>query len=1185
MLHRFRLSLILLMLATSPAVAQTVIPAGSDLGQATAPGDGSYRLDPGQYTTGLAVTGAQMTIDAQGAEIGGVDGQSIIYIDATSDLTLSSARLTTTNPEQAAIFLNGGTLRLSDVSIDGPFNFGVYATAGSTLTVNGTSFTSTANGIYMLDKVAFEVTGASFTNATSVAIAAIGAEVTGSVADTQVSGPNAEMGIMSRDRASVTVNNTTFTGLSGRALYGDGGGSVTATDVTMTDVAEGGGFFNVGTLSLTNATIDGTSVTGIAVQGGDIVRLSNVTASVQNSALSTSAQINEVEVTSSTFQTANPERATIFMTHTGAYGLFDVTGTGGYAGLYIRGPQGDVLDVTESRFTSSGFAAVVVQDSQTTGWGAPVFDEVILRGEGEATALALDSTAEVAVVRSELYATTKPPLSFYQSQSIKVTESIIAGAGDDWGLGTIDNRVEDTASANVIRTGIDFATVDFAALQAELRAEKQAAQQAAMDLGQVVAVNNQGMPITGPASSILLFADGFDHPRPPATGEPIDVPAGTYTLVIDGQDRGPFTVTPDTLHEIEVPDPIHPYFVKWDGEQYLRARPLILRPRDELAANWQARSVNVLDRRMWSGWGYGIRRPDLSDTEAQEILTETRKAFYANTARAHQGYINGNKDVEDRLAQAMNYVLIPILAELGTAEDIPRLLETLPDEFTYHRDLAIDAAAMIAARTGALADRPLFTLAQERLSDNPRLALELATVSGVMGNADAIPMVLDLLADPKADERTWRPSPLSYELVSRSRDPRVLNLFRNILDEAGAAWDRAIEKKEAVAWATASGFRMSAIPLALEYVGAFGDDSDADRLVIPLTGRKSVDSSVMGILKDPMVAYLDVLGLQDIPWADSTADAVIRMGNLICRAVERRGQSERESFLSTIELLSGEKLNDLYFKITMEQGDSYAGRTVNRITSAYCNPNTKFAEARRSDPAGLDMYADDIVAHAYDDRPNLTEAEFAKYDPEAGLWPRVELYSHMPKDEILAKIDADPRFDAPLGQALRLNIRALDYRYLEKVQDVYSNGADRRVFNTALAKSNNEAVLSGRIDMRPILKDGTLRIGLRPQIAYSENGFLTPQMTGRDVVMAAALKDGAFGMIKEVRLHTPDGTQVMPHEQTSGSGVHIFALPYDSNDPSGLRVEVELDVFEQNWVFPFPLSYGEFAFRQRSMLP
>jgi len=1185
MLHRFRLSLIMLMLAAAPVSAQTVIPAGSDLAQAITPGDGTYTLDPGQYTTGLTVTGAQMTVDATGAEFGGVDGQSIIYIDATSALTLSGARLTTTNPEQAAIFLNGGTLSLSDVTIDGPFNFGIYATAGSTLTVNGTSFTSTANGIYMLDKVAFDITAASFTNASSVAIAAIGAEVTGTIADTQISGPSAEMGIMSRNRANVTVTNATFTGLTGRALYGDGGGSLNAADITMTDVAEGGGFFDVGTLSLTNATIDGTSVTGIAVQGGDIVRLSNVTASVQNSALSTSAQINEVEVTSSTFQTQNPERATIFLTHTEAYALFDVTGTGGYAGLYIRGPKGDVLDVTESRFTSSGFAAVVVQDSQETGWGAPTFDEVILRGDRDAAALALDSTAEVAVVRSELYATTKPPLSFYQSQSITVTESIIAGADDHWGLGTIDNRIEDTASANVIRTGIDFATVDFAALQEELRAEKQAAQQAAMDLGQVVAVNNEGMPITGPASSILLFADGFDHPRPPATGEPIDVPAGTYTLVIDGQDRGPFTVTPDTMHEIEVPDPIHPYFVKWDGEQYLRARPLILRPRDELAANWQARSVNVLDRRLWSGAGYGIRRPELGETEAREILTETRKAFYDNTARAHLAYINGNKTIEDRRAQAMNFMLIPILAELGTAEDIPRLLDTLPEDFTYHRNLAIDAAAMIAARTGALADRPLFALAQKTLPKNPRLALELATVSGVMGNADAIPMVLDLLTDPKADERTWRPSPLSYELVSRSRDPRVLDLFRSILDEAGAAWDRAFEKKEGVAWATDAGFRMSAIPLALEYVGAFGDDSDAERLVIPLTARNSVDSSVMGILKDPMVAYLDALGLGDIPEADTSANAVMRMGNLICRAVERRGPTERESFLSTIELLSGEKLNDLYFKISLDQGNSFAGRKVNRITAAYCNPNTMFAEARRSDPAGLDMYSDDIVAHAYDDRPILAENEFASYDPDAGLWPKVELYSQMPKDEILTKIDADPRFDAPLGQALRLNIRALDYRYLEKVQDVYSNGADRRVFNTALAKSNEEAVLSGRIDMRPILKDGTLRIGLRPQIAYAENGFLTPQMSGRDVIMADALKDGAFGMIKEVRLHTPEGTQIMPHEQTSGSGVHIFALPYASNDPSGLRVEVELDVFEQNWVFPFPLSYGEFAFRQRSMLP
>ncbi|MEZ5912345.1 MAG: hypothetical protein R3D84_09080 [Paracoccaceae bacterium] len=465
--------------------------------------------------------------------------------------------------------------------------------------------------------------------------------------------------------------------------------------------------------------------------------------------------------------------------------------------------------------------------------------------------------------------------------------------------------------------------------------------------------------------------------------------------------------------------------------------------------------------------------------------------------------------------------------------------------------------------------------------------MELAVASGLMGNREAIDFLIETFSAPNLDaERLSYPS-AAFELMARVDDPRVLAIFRTALVEYGEAMHALMMSGEQHPQRSSHGLLFHHIPLAMEYVAVFGDEGDQALLAVPVGGSRLVDSTIAGLLADPVAVYLDMVGVtpRPQPVSDYGAYQMVNYGVLMCRALERRDATTREAFLEDFRYLAGEVLNTAYFGMTNDRAPGIVGRAVTNITTAYCNPNDRAASARRSDPRNLEVFADPITNFVWDDRPVRAEMALEGFDPTGRLWPNMAMLSQMPPADVLARMDADARFNSPLGAALRLNVRALDYRYVEPAADIYPGGANRRVFLTALAASDEEAVVSGRVDLSPILADGELQLGLRLRVVYDEKGFLSPQMSGRDVAMKAALSDAARGLVREVRLEGPDGDRPVPFRQTTEGGVHVFALPFAADDPAGFSVIVELEVFEQRWTLRFPLSYGDFAFRHRSKLP
>ncbi|MEZ5912344.1 MAG: hypothetical protein R3D84_09075 [Paracoccaceae bacterium] len=678
------LSLGLWPLFAGPAAAQHVANPGDDLTAALgAAGDGgTVTLAAGDYSAPLEVIGQSVTVAGGGARFDAVAGQSIVYLDAAASLTLTDATLQTGDGEQAGIFLDGGSLTLRDVRLSGPFRFAIYATAGSRLVLERVAVEGAANGLYLLDDVQFSLTEGEFIDLGELAIGAFGAKVIGKAEGVAVTGAT-ESGLMVRDGATMDLRRASFSGMTGRALYLDNGGTLDAAEITITDAAAGLAAFGAGAITLDRTAIDGFGSAGITVDGAARLTLSNLSAKGEGNALATGGAIAEVSMVDASLANTGADRATVFLGHSGATALRQVAASGPYVAVYLQGTRGAITDISYSEFSASGFAAAVLQAMPAEDpANSALFDTVRLDGSGDAVALALDSVSLARVVNSELVARGSAPLSFYESGRLEASGSILLGAADHWALGSAETDLEEPSKANVIRTGIDFASADFAALLGEAQDAREAAEIAALELGQVRVVNETGVPAFGEAAELELEnAEGEVFAL--SLASPVEVPGGQYRFRVDGVEQGEVSVSADAPLQLELPDPQHPWFAFWDGERYLRGPAMRLRPRAELARNWAARGVLVHSYRAWLQTGFAERRTGLAPEDSAAILAEARAAYFANFATAHQGYLNQNASEEDRMGQATQYALAPVLAALGTAEDVPALLDLLPADYSF----------------------------------------------------------------------------------------------------------------------------------------------------------------------------------------------------------------------------------------------------------------------------------------------------------------------------------------------------------------------------------------------------------------------------------------------------------------------------------------------------------------------
>lgn len=1185
---------LLFLLQALPGQAQTRIGVNDDLAAAVraAGAKAEIILEGSRYNQPIEVIDKQLTITgaADGTLLDNVAANSIIYIDATSVLTMERVNLTGANAKQAVVHLNGGTFVLSNATITGPFRFGIYATAGSKLTLENVTFEAGENGVYVLDQAEVDIRQSGFVGVTATAITAIGAQVAMKINGVDIKGP-ADTGIMIREGAFITLSSSAVTNVNNTAIYMDNQANLIADDVIIDTVTTGILAFGIENLSIKNSEISNYQQTGIAVKGAKEVSIYSLHSQGAGTAISMTDNIAKIAIDTAVLDNNQPKASTILLAQSGASHVNNVTTSGGYAGIYIQGPRSGPTYISNSDFHGGTFASGIIQSASASDpTFVPTIEDSQFFASGEAVAIALDNTPLVRFKNLQLVATENPALSFNESAEINFENTIVATGSQQWAFGDAQHNFEQPSKANILATDVDFSTRSITEVLTALMADQSAALNAATGLGRVMAGNNTGLPLFGNAARVLLTDTDGQIYEVSAKGVELEAPSGIYTLSVDDIAQGTVTVTANALTSIEIPDPAHPYFFFQQDDKLFRGNALPLRKHDVLLRNYKARGVNTDAYDFWNKDSFGVARAGLTQDQRTEILAQARELYFTYLIKAHNGYINNNLTDEDKISGHIANYSSGVIAALGTVADRDRILDMLPDKPSYPRTTAIEVAGIIEARLGLTRNSALMRKALELRDQNILLSVDLATVAGAIGQKSGITLILDLLGDTSVTTKIFSDFShrLAHTLLARSSDPRVLAHFRGILREYNAMIDKRISEDAKQDYFSTSGFNYYNLPVIMEYVAVYGNAEDAKLLAIPVAGNITLDSALAGIVRAPMPLYFDYIGLTSRPLPLKLSHYYLpNFGKYICRGLERRPKKQRESILETYKTITGPHLNDAIYGGVYAQRTAIVGEAVTQVTSAYCNPNIRLAGAYRRDQDVLEVFFQGNTSLSWGNREIKARQEIEKFNPSAN-WADLRLLSNMSVEAIETLTSEDPRFETVAGLALLLNHRALDHKYIEPTQDIYQGGSDRRLFLTALASSNGEAIVTGRVDLRPIISGSSLKVGIRLRIAYEEKGFLTPQMSGRDVAMENALNDAARGLIKAV--HLRKGPKVMPmhFESSSQSGVHIFSVDMENlgtDDLAELIVDVDLEVVEEKWPMHFPLFIGDFAFRYRSDLP
>ncbi|MEH6725309.1 MAG: right-handed parallel beta-helix repeat-containing protein [Hyphomicrobiales bacterium] len=1204
-----KLLLVLILLFPGTGLAQISVGPESSLGkivQSSKSGEtlvlsaGSYsgKIDVLDKTLSIEGTDGLNSIIQDKPGSAAIPEPTSVYVNAGADLSLNNVRLSGSDAEQVLIHVDGGSLSIRNSQLDGPVRFAIYAAPGSRINIENVRFEGEQVAVFAGEGVQLTIRNSKFSEISDSAIYIAGQ---GAVADLDGVSINkvGSSAILGRDGAIANIRNSTMSAVKVNAVYLDNGAALSLENVAIRQIERGLLAFNPGKIDIQDSQITEFGAAGISLDAeqrfggnGAGITITNLIAIGNGPALSTTRYPPEIRVNSAQLRNQNQQLVTIHIANAGPVELTNITTNGGYAGVLIEGERFAATRLTDLEISGAAFAGIMIKNASAADRKfAPVLDRVRITNLESGMALALEQTEYASVTNSVLIANDQPVVTSYQSGELNLHHTILATGADNWLVGEISHNGLTPSRVNIIEMGAIIESSGINDTKKRLLEKLAAATAAAKELGKVAAVAfGDSPPIFGDAVKILIKNSTGPVINVAASGVSTEVPSGDYSVTIDGVDRGKITVESDGIAIIPIPEPHLPYLLYWDGDKYVRGRAVELLDRKTLRRNYQARGVVTLAWTRWNSDTFGIARKDLTEPDRAHLLDEARKLFFTALDKARRVDDQGKIGLQDYMRTV--WYSSAVMAALGTIEDRNRILDNLQQEDSFVQNISIEVASYIEARLELVDKSRLLSLAQENVTKNPSLALRLATASAIVGNANAVNLVIELVVAPGFKNRMGREEgSVVLALMGRSKDPRVLEFFRDFLTGYKEAVAKAVIENESLGnYRTKSDFHWPySIPMILEYVAAWGSEADGSLLAVPISGDlyQNLTPDISSIVKDPVPIYMDRIGALSRPVPiNLRAQETPYFGQYICQGLERRPKQERERILDFYENSTGDQLNKA-LNVGLREGYEWKwGQYTTAVTSSYCNPTALMAELTTLDDVNRDrarVFLPGDQALPWITRPLKAKQILALFDPEGGLVKTGPL-SQMSVDQIAGITNGDPRFETAAGKALLLNHRALSYEYQEPNPDVYPNGADRRLFLKSL-KSSWHSVLTGRVQMKPVIQNGLLRVGLGLQIAYHEGNGLAARIGRTDEAIAKALAVGAFEFIKSVTLRRAGQTTKMTLETSTKSDVHIFSIPFEGSSLANLSVEVELGVMDDRWTFTYPLFVGDFAFRHRTKLP
>lgn len=1165
---------------SSPVLAETLADR-----IALAAGSGGVTL-PAGTTSGRADISGRLTLTGEdGATLTAPADDAILVALPGAEVRLSGVDLLQEGQTKFAVYVDGGSVWLTDCAISGAFEVAIYVASGN-LTVQDCAIDGGLYGIQAAPGSTVTLDGLQMTGQGDTGVRADGASL--AIHDLTLA-DGGENGLIVIDSPDLRIDGLTLSGIlsTGIWLQNPARADLSRLSVEVSGLAltlSGGG-----TLDLDGFVLNGTQ--GALVAEGITESLSLMRGRLQSGEGATTAYLHDIRgLRLDDVQIVGGETGLYL---TGALPLAQLSHlflhSQGMTGLFVDTlAEGSGLVLTDLHAVASGAAlAAYFRDSgpvicnhcgliaagplpfASEGASAPVFD-----------ASAIFSAPDPVDAHLPIFATPDLPPRFLPTGALWWDTDTALGSGTI--IGSLASLTELLpAGSGLTEPLVDFATTgpfDPGALSLAIAYALPIASDAG-DQADLITLSlappEEGW-LWDATATIITLTDASGETVTATPGDfPLHLAAGTYALALDGQPIGNIRAEPGAVLILPLPDA--PFYAWRDGDGTLRRGPaLYLRPKADLAALM----AGFRPLRPGEYWGYAqsfAPRRGADRALAARIIAAARTdipALLTELAdlRATEAWPDFN------LRWQRIRMLLDILSQFGNRDDAAWLLSlTIPPDIQIDQ---IETAVLIETRLEALTDGAALPTAIDRLAsfDSATPADRLTTQRLVKALArSGLPAAQPLLADlarrlqPKA--LTDRPDPFGIIELSRL-DPEIAgDLPSAYLDQlsrhtlAHLSGDRPPDEL------APNGLDLwNAAVAALAYEAIHAAPGTAPRR-LPIPVAAGIGTSAWAFA-DPETLMSGPLALTGPADPGRISGWTYRFPEYLCAALAYRTPADRALLLDRLRL---EVIDAVTPAVTPDEDESDFALMADQAAMVGFALDLTLGEC---------VLSDAILNSFGRDNDEEEKATFDQLDYEPLWWlrrprshkaisdfaagvdyPTLGDHSALTMEEVQTALATGALAD-PALQDLFLARHALMSDAFQSSFDTLTFAAERRQFRLRSDGGTGSITIAGYLDIRPLLSDGKLIVAIRHRIESPDYGGLAAMITEPDRAPYEA--DNRRLMFDQLVLDRAGRETVMDYQGSSASGIHYFTAPLETG-LADTALHLSMRFVETRWEIDLPL--------------
>ncbi|MEM0947160.1 MAG: right-handed parallel beta-helix repeat-containing protein [Pseudomonadota bacterium] len=1131
--------------------------------------------------------------------------QAIIVVHETAEVSIEGIDLRQTGNTEFAVYVNGGTLEISDCRFQGAFQTAIYVAAGK-LIVRNCTFEEPIAGISAQPEAILEIYDAELSGTSLSGLAGTGASI--KIERVRIA-PNGGNGIQVQRGTSLDARTIAVSGNAKYGLFVTDDTALALTGAGFTGTAEIAiAAQDAGDLDISNTIVSGDIDTALLLNNPSSLEISDFLLAAAQKQIEVSG-VRNARITRGQLQ-GRSERATAIFRDTPGLVLSSVSWDGPGQALSLMGEQSKT-HVLDSMIVGATGHAVTLSEFQTDA-GAVRLENLIVTNMGEdATAVYARNGGEFGLLNNR-FAVQRAGAIYLDESRLQHSEGNVVVSLPS----RIDARflvqsdaeteaiaIDDGKALSVLERGRDqnehlhpgFQSVSVSELLRRLADETPDLAAEILPL----AATGAPIPASSLASGLLVLGSSADADQTlrriflegpnehtewnkPSSllsffgpdGAPVNalwkdgsylVPEGTLAAKMDGETVSILPATGDYLISPAIFDKPSLVWQDKDGKGVL-GEAVRFRPREEralllqgLPVPWRAFHVPGGVARIEAVTGPGRDATSVAHDRLVPLITEINKA--------HEAQDFGKR--WELILQANRY--LQIIAAFGDAEDSARLAAFQGSHADYH---ILRALAGLSMRIGGAATTTMRDFIDWQIEQGPDAAKTQSQLrmAAATGDDHALRALL-LLHDDLAAEFPDKPVYLALDVLWLAPPEISLPRYRDFLKRARTEMLASIDAGEPISLDYQLITFWRAVGYASALFAAHGTPEDDALLALPLPATGEITELLPFVAAPERIAGAYFGNLGDVSVV-RRRELTRRVGDIFCRAATMRPDTVRAG-------LRGDVVQEVYLALAERADDPQSFlnflRNISELTATHCRPSGIAMEVgsignetpEREEQRKFGTMSHDMRWWYRPVRARTLAAEFTE-DPTTEMHGLGAFSA-----EELAEMAGNPKADHWDALLLQHSL----------ISDAWTNqewhapfGSERRLFRLRNAGGAGAFGILGYVDLRPLITDNRLFLVIGHSINTRNDDGPSAAIT-RQYDEPEFRDNGFRGTFHKVTLSRDGQLSEAEHVATLPDGTQIFEVPY-SGDLFDTRVHMDLRYLDMAWQLDFALFRSELALRE-----